>query len=297
MQILRIADPTEGAVYTCTMTSATGCTVALQSMIIKYILHDDFRSDMIDCYSNTVQLVNLSTTTHGTLLYRWDFGDGNTSAEENPRYTFSTSGIHQVGLFLSNPPSTCADSLKKRCGILFTLVGIEGCSPIVPAERCAKSIWRIRLYLEQWLESDSFEVSVPVETSGCLVVRVPDVSDTIRRTISEDPIDILAEGDIHLYRNSSSFQQTGCPYFLAAASIPLPSLLRESTRLKAQTNADAGSPNHSMYWNTFAEAEFTLRAIPDSRHNLITCSLPAQDRVSYVWDMGMAQRNRLDNTA
>jgi gliding motility-associated-like protein len=296
VQILRIADPTEGATYTCTMTSATGCTVALQSTIVKYILHDEFSSNMIDCNSNTVQLVNLSTTTHGTLLYRWDFGDGNTSAEKDPRYTFSTSGMHRVGLFLSNPPSTCVDSLVKNVESFSPpLVGIEGDSTYCPGQSVVLKAYGAYDYTwNNGSKADSVEVSKPGgdfwllgrSSTGC-------VSDTIRRTISEEPDWIFsAEGDTSLCTGDSSILSANgaVDYFwntedtVSIITVSTPGIY---TIVGANKRGCRKSESFNVLEHPLPEANFTLSGNPlDSRHNLITCSLPAQDNVSYFWDMG-----------
>jgi gliding motility-associated-like protein len=297
VQILRIADPTEGATYTCTMTSATGCTVALQSTIVKYILHDEFISNMIDCNSNTVQLVNLSTTTHGTLLYRWDFGDGNTSAEKDPRYTFSTSGMHKVGLFLSNPPSTCVDSLIKDVESFSPpLVGIEGYSTYCPGQSVVLKAYGAADYTwNNGSKADTVEITAPggdfwllgrSDTLEC-------VSDTIRRTITEEPDwNFSAEGDTSLCTGDSSILSANgaVDYFwntgdtLSTITVSTPGVY---TIVGANKRGCRKSESFNVLEHPLPEADFTLSGNPlDSRHNLITCSLPAQDNVSYFWDMG-----------
>lgn len=132
-QIYKVANPTEGATYSCTMTSATGCTVTLQATITRYELKTGFTSSMIDCKSNIVQLNNLSSTNRGKLEYQWNFGDGKKWTERDPRYTFATSGLHRVGLVVSNPPSACVDTLVKTIESFSPpLVGITGDSTYCP---------------------------------------------------------------------------------------------------------------------------------------------------------------------
>ncbi len=48
---------------------------------------------------NVVEFMN--TSTNG-LTYFWDFGDGTTSTEENPSHMFSTAGVYDVALTISN---------------------------------------------------------------------------------------------------------------------------------------------------------------------------------------------------
>jgi PKD repeat protein len=54
-------------------------------------------------FSETVTFVNSST---GATEYLWDFGDGNTSTEENPNYTYATNGTYIVTLTATNPCSS-----------------------------------------------------------------------------------------------------------------------------------------------------------------------------------------------
>ena len=113
LQTLKLPKPSEGETFTCTMQSATGCLVSLSSTIAKFVPKADFTAYMIDCKSNTVQFTNLSTSTRGTLQYKWIFEDSVTSLQKNPRYKFKTSGLHPMSLIVRNPPSTCADTIKQ----------------------------------------------------------------------------------------------------------------------------------------------------------------------------------------
>lgn len=52
----------------------------------------------------TVQFTNTSTGSFTSFL--WDFGDGNTSASENPSNTYSSVGTYTVTLFATNASGT-----------------------------------------------------------------------------------------------------------------------------------------------------------------------------------------------
>ena len=61
----------------------------------------DFSADTTEaCGSLTVQFTDLSTENPST--WEWDFGDGNTSNEQNPQYTYTDPGIYTVVLTVSN---------------------------------------------------------------------------------------------------------------------------------------------------------------------------------------------------
>ena len=46
--------------------------------------------------------VNFMSTSTGATTYSWDFGDGNTSNEENPNHTYGSNGTYEVILTVSN---------------------------------------------------------------------------------------------------------------------------------------------------------------------------------------------------
>ena len=60
-------------------------------------------SDSISC-SSTVSFTDLST--NGPTTWYWDFGDGNSSNNQNPTHTYSSSGIFNIKLITSNQYGT-----------------------------------------------------------------------------------------------------------------------------------------------------------------------------------------------
>lgn len=296
-QTLTLVNPTEGAVYSCTMTSATGCTVTLKSTIVKYVIKTDFSNYMLDCKSNKVQFTNLSTTTHGNLTYEWDFGDGKTSTEENPQYTFATSGRHQVALNLKNPPSTCVDTLSKEIESFSPpLVGINGESTYCPAlSTYLKAYGSYSYTWSNGSKADSIKVSAPGGTfwmigksnaSGC-------VSDKIYKTVGEEPDwDILDESDASLCKGESSILKvTGAVSYLWSTKDTTNSISVTLPGIYTIVGANARGCKKSVAVNVieypFPGVDFTFSVSTlDSRHNQLTCSLPAQSNVQYTWDMG-----------
>ncbi|MGN6435651.1 MAG: PKD domain-containing protein [Agriterribacter sp.] len=51
------------------------------------------------CLPASIQFTGTATTTVGTITsYAWDFGDGNTSTQQNPSYTYGQTGYYSVSL-------------------------------------------------------------------------------------------------------------------------------------------------------------------------------------------------------
>jgi len=60
----------------------------------------------------TVKFTDCSKSEDELLLWRWDFGDGNTSNERNPLHTYNESGIYDVSLEVTNTEGAKAVETK-----------------------------------------------------------------------------------------------------------------------------------------------------------------------------------------
>ena len=63
----------------------------------------DFTIDVDSNSAYAPQRVNFTNTSENDTSYSWDFGDGNTSTDENPVHTFSTAGSYQISLTIDGP--------------------------------------------------------------------------------------------------------------------------------------------------------------------------------------------------
>jgi len=61
-----------------------------------------------DTIGNGIQFTNTSTGTTAFTTYSWEFGDGETSTEENPHHTYIHSGDYTVCLFINDDSTGCA---------------------------------------------------------------------------------------------------------------------------------------------------------------------------------------------
>ncbi|MCB0568387.1 MAG: PKD domain-containing protein [Phaeodactylibacter sp.] len=64
--------------------------------------------DAMGCTPLSVNFANQST---GGNFYQWDFGDGNSSVQENPSHTFTEAGDYPVRLSVSNAAGCTTDSI------------------------------------------------------------------------------------------------------------------------------------------------------------------------------------------
>lgn len=312
VRIINLKVPDQKTSYTCILTSATGCHVTLQTKVVKYIPKSDFRSFMLDCNSNTVQFINLSTKTNGTLLYNWIFDDGNTATLKSPPYTFSSSGMHTVTLIVSNPPSTCMDTLTREVESFSPpLVGINGDSTY--CHGLSTTLKAYGAYDYTWSngsKTTTREISAPGgiywllgrSSTGC-------ISDTIYKTIFEDPDwPFITKGDTTICGNVSVvLSASGAVKYRWNRKVLLASSGGDSylwTKATTDDSIVASSPGTYLVTGTntrgceksvtFNVTGYPLPAVgfslsPDAldrNHKTLTVTSPGETDVQYVWKMG-----------
>lgn len=104
-----VEQPADGAQYTCTITSVTGCAATLTTILAPSVIDSRFAWEG-DCMNNVV-FADSSVVVSGPPIaeWNWDFGDGVTSEDQNPFHAFSSPGTHIVTLVaLSN--NACPDT-------------------------------------------------------------------------------------------------------------------------------------------------------------------------------------------
>lgn len=72
------------------------------------------------CEDEVINFQDLTQSTYGTINnWQWDFGDGNTSSQANPSYSYSNSGTYTVELFSTNTKG-CEDIQQREIKIYDT---------------------------------------------------------------------------------------------------------------------------------------------------------------------------------
>jgi gliding motility-associated-like protein len=114
---ITINNPVLGSNYSVTMTSVTGCTVTLSTLIAPTFTSANFIPASL-C-RNDVVLVDSSYTSGGYPItgWIWDFGDGQTSTQQNPFHSYPASGNYDVSLIATSSIG-CHDTLLKTIYVM-----------------------------------------------------------------------------------------------------------------------------------------------------------------------------------
>lgn len=294
---LEVADPKEGSKYNCLLTSATGCTVSLSSKIQRYEPNADFKYELVDCnnLSNTMRFTNIYPAVNGTLEYNWDFGGGKTSTEKNPVFTFNSSGLHDVTLVVSNPPSTCSDSITKRVETFYPpLVGIKGDSLYCAGKTTTlKAYGAYRYEWSNGSTADSIQVGndttvwmIGYSSAGCYtekkyfkVRQAPDWN------FSSDGKLIFCSG------GSTTLTAAGAMSYRWNTGVKTDTIRVITPGTYTVTGVNSLGCEKVISINVVEDplpnVDFSLSTPEvDSRRNKLTCTVPFVDGILYEWTMG-----------
>lgn len=92
-----------------------GClfTISSQDTLMVGNIEAEFASNVnYLCKSGDIQFGDVSTSFPDITYWHWDFGDGNSSTDQNPLHHYNTPGIYDVELIVSN--DYCSDTMRKE---------------------------------------------------------------------------------------------------------------------------------------------------------------------------------------
>ncbi|HUC82914.1 MAG TPA: PKD domain-containing protein, partial [Flavisolibacter sp.] len=138
---------------TLTVTNSFGCVASATKTDIVEVLPRiepkfTVNKQMLCTLDETITLTNTSTGP-GTLQYRWDFGDGNTSTDKEPTHRYTRKGVFHVRLTVSNADGCSATSSSVSVNaaffqtafnsqVLCRQVNLSGASFVYPTS----SLWK-----------------------------------------------------------------------------------------------------------------------------------------------------------
>jgi gliding motility-associated-like protein len=111
----------------------TGCTnSATRVVTVRPLPIPNFSADTLTCLGSSVNFTNTST---GATSFAWKFGDGSTSALQNPSHAYASIGNFSIVLTATTIYG-CVDSISKNIHVITTPVATfapsthEGCGPL-----------------------------------------------------------------------------------------------------------------------------------------------------------------------
>lgn len=94
-------------------TNANGCmdTIVKPDFIVIYPapVADFSVSEQTVCFPTLISYTDLSTADTTIVAWAWDFGDGNTSTQQNPTHTYGAAGVYTTTLVITNVRG-CSDT-------------------------------------------------------------------------------------------------------------------------------------------------------------------------------------------
>lgn len=105
-----VASPDSNTTYTVTVTSSYGCSsTASLDITVHHMEAAIGASDSAFCVPGSVNFTDLSVSDSAIVSWGWNFGNGSSSTQTNPGYTYSQPGLYPVKLRIVSSAG-CADT-------------------------------------------------------------------------------------------------------------------------------------------------------------------------------------------
>jgi gliding motility-associated-like protein len=102
-----------------TSTNNLSCLAITDNIVINFVAQPFANYSFTEaCFGNITEFNDFSLNGFGTIVnWEWNFGDNSTASIENPEYTFSTPGFHNVELIVESDAG-CYDTIVKEINVL-----------------------------------------------------------------------------------------------------------------------------------------------------------------------------------
>ena len=111
-----ITNPVQGSTYSVVLISVTGCTATLSTQIIATSVAAGF-GVTANC-SKHVAFADSSTGLNSTVTaWKWYFGDGDSSSQQNPQHAYAAGGLYNVTLVAFSSQG-CSDTILKTIQVI-----------------------------------------------------------------------------------------------------------------------------------------------------------------------------------
>jgi gliding motility-associated-like protein len=105
----------QSGTYSATVRNAYNCTATSNNLVIKKVIQPgaSFADVTSSCLNQEILFNNTSTYDNTEVpLFAWDFGDGTSSTDKNPKHIFSKAGDFKVILSVGYNNTTCSDTYE-----------------------------------------------------------------------------------------------------------------------------------------------------------------------------------------
>ena len=100
-----------------TVISDNGCINTVNYDVIVYPVPEAYFTFTIACLGNPTEFTDESVVIGGINSWNWDFGDGNTSIQQNPSYTYINAGSYDVRLIVDTEFG-CRDTIHQDVNVV-----------------------------------------------------------------------------------------------------------------------------------------------------------------------------------
>jgi gliding motility-associated-like protein len=193
---------------TFTVTSDFGCVSSITKSFNVFPLPTANFNFNNNCVGNTINFTNASVTSVGNIIsWNWNFGDGTTSALQNPSHQFAASGTYPVTLLVTTGGG-CSDSIVKQvtvfplpnAGFTSTTACLHNQTVFTNSSTVTGGVMGGWLWnfgdattstdqnpVHTYLNAGTYNVSMIVtSTNGC--------SDTIAQQVTVNPLPVVNAG-------------------------------------------------------------------------------------------------------
>lgn len=201
---------TESGNYIVSVLNIYNCSETSNTITIKEVLQPvaSFSDVTSSCLNEQIQFDNTSIYDASvTPVFIWDFGDGSSSTDKNPRHTYSTAGDFKVILSVGYDNTSCKDSYENTIKVAeFLNLDIKADGESVPDgifNLCEGNTAELSVVAApgqvEWSTGETSSV-ITISTSGIYSV----VSGSNTGCASSDEIEVVIVDNVELIITSGS---------------------------------------------------------------------------------------------
>lgn len=224
--------------YTCVTTVGTHSVTASTEVEVSARPTADFTAPSV-CLGNSIRFTNNSTTNPANqpMSYLWNFGDGNTSTQQNPTYQYSAAGTYNVTLTVSCGNGPCPSTKTQTVTVYPSPVADAGQDQTVVYEGVAtlRGSGGNGTFNYHWRPEDKV-VNPNAQTTTTVPLHE---STTFTLTVTHPQGGCTSSDQVSVLVSGSNMTAT-------ASASPTSICLGETSQLQAQ--AVGGTGNFSYSW-------------------------------------------------